>query len=100
MWAQYADNHAAVCLAFDQSLLIEAARKAGQPGLTLYKGPVRYRSPAERELHIELPLARVKTDSKTLVEELFPSVVAGLYFTKAWDFEHRERVSASASWRG
>ena len=43
MWAQYADNHTGVCLAFDQRRLTDAAmRLAGSRNLKLYKGPVRY----------------------------------------------------------
>lgn len=43
MWAQYAENHAGVCLAFDQKRLTDAAmRLAGARSLRLYKAPVRY----------------------------------------------------------
>jgi hypothetical protein len=86
MWAQYADGHAGVCLAFDQAKLVEAAKRNERPGVRLYKGPMQYRSEEDREILIQLPLAQVATDLHGLVDGLFPSVVAGLYFSKAWDW--------------
>jgi hypothetical protein len=86
MWAQYADGHAGVCPAFDQAKLVEAAKRNERPGVRLYKGPVHYRSEEDREILIQLPLAEVATDLHGLVDGLFPSVVAGLYVSKAWDW--------------
>jgi hypothetical protein len=86
MWAQYADRHAGVCLAFDQAKLIQAARESEREGVRLYKAPVRYRSEDEGVRPIQLPLKRVREDIEALIGELFPSFVAGLYFSKAWDW--------------
>jgi len=87
MWTQYADNHAGVCLAFDQGRLRAAARAAAlERGLRLYAARVRYRAPNEREFLIQFPLSRVIADLRSHVDEVFPTAVAGLYFTKAWDW--------------
>ena len=37
-------------------------------------------------MHMSLPVERALADLEGLIEEGFPSVVAGLYFTKAWDW--------------
>jgi len=86
MWAQYADNHAGVCLAFDQSRLVEAAQACERPGVRLYKAPVRYRTEEQREMVLQLPIDQIVDRPEKLASELFPSVVAGLYFSKAWDW--------------
>jgi hypothetical protein len=87
MWAQYADHHSGVCLAFDQKRLREAARRVGaEKGLRLYEARVRYLGPNEPRYPIQLSLARVLVDLPGLINEIFPTVVGGLYFEKAWDW--------------
>ncbi len=87
MWAQYAEGHAGVCLAFDQALLkTEADLVANQRGLQLYKGDVHYRSDDELEGYLSLPVDVAHRDLEDLVEDLFPSVVSWLYFDKASDW--------------
>jgi hypothetical protein len=87
MWTQYADGHRGVCLAFDQERLREAVRAAAEClGLRLYEAPVHYLAQDERSILIELPAERALQDLPRLVEDVFPGVVAGLYFSKAWDW--------------
>jgi hypothetical protein len=87
MWAQYADNHAGVCLAFDQKRLTDAAiRLASSRNLKLYKGPVRYLSDDETPRPTELPISRLRADFHGFIDEVFPTVVGRLYFMKAWDW--------------
>jgi hypothetical protein len=86
MWAQYADNHKGICLAFDQSRLIEAVKACQRPGTRVYKAPVRYRGEEQRELTLQLPSDQLLDRADELATRLFPSVVSGLYFSKAWDW--------------
>ncbi len=87
MWTQYADGHRGVCLAFDQDRLREAIRATAETkGLKLYEAPIRYLAQDERSILIELPIERAVHDLPPLIEEVFPGVVAGLYFSKAWDW--------------
>ncbi len=87
MWTQYADGHRGVCLAFDQDRLREAVRAAAETkGLKLYEAPIRYLAQDERSILIELPIERAVQDLPPLLEDVFPGVVAGLYFSKAWDW--------------
>jgi hypothetical protein len=87
MWTQYADGHRGVCLAFDQDRLREAVRETAKAkGLTLYEAPIRYLAQDERSILIELPIERAVQDLPPLIEDVFPGVVAGLYFSKAWDW--------------
>jgi hypothetical protein len=88
MWAEYADNHAGVCLAFDADRLSAAAdRLAVAQHLSLHAGPVRYRDrggPAGDPITLRSSEARADLDR--LVDELFPGFVQDLYFRKAWDW--------------
>jgi Protein of unknown function (DUF2971) len=87
MWTQYADGHRGVCLAFDQNRLREAVRAtAEKKGLKLYEAPIRYLARDERSILIELPAERALKDLARLIDDIFPGVVAGLYFSKAWDW--------------
>lgn len=86
MWAQYADGHSGVCLALDHDALRMAARRAERSDVRLFQGPVRYRTEEDREILIQLPLTSVQENLAEFVEGMFPSVVAGLYFSKAWDW--------------
>ena len=97
MWAQYADNHAGVCLAFDSQRLRESAEAMSQArGLALYQDRVTYRhGPAEG---VQIPLSRVRRAAAAdkmpcLIDDIFPTVVDRIYFNKAWDWntesEHR-----------
>lgn len=87
MWAQYADNHAGVCLAFHQQRVREAAmRLADSKRLKLYKGPVTYLPDDESPTSTEVPISRLRADLHSFIDEAFPTVVGRLYFTKAWDW--------------
>lgn len=88
MWAQYADLHAGICLAFDRSRLLEAAQEmASRRGLTLYCDAIQYRPRAgEPEPLIQLSASRVKDDLAALIEEKFPRFAEQFYFRKAWDW--------------
>jgi hypothetical protein len=87
MWAQYADNHAGVCLAFDQDRLREAAmRLAESKSLKLYQCAVRYLSDDEPPRPTELPISRLRADFHGFIDDVFLTVVGRLYFTKAWDW--------------
>jgi hypothetical protein len=88
MWAQYADHHSGVCLAFDQERLFEAAvQVASAKGLDLYEGLVQYRAPDGRPADpITISLSRARADLPGVVQEIFPSIVRQLYFSKTWDW--------------
>ena len=87
MWAQYAQNHSGVCLAFDQRALRDAARKsAAARGLELYEAPITYRTEGGLERPVALPYSRASDDMPGLIADIFPVVVGHLYFSKAWDW--------------
>jgi Protein of unknown function (DUF2971) len=88
MWAQYADNHSGVCLAFDRQRLLSAANEmVSSKRLGLYADPIRYQTSGQPPADpIEIPLSRARSDLDLTVNELFPSVVHRLYFEKAWDW--------------
>jgi len=87
MWAQYAENHAGVCLAFNQDRLRAAAIAAAKArDLRLYEAGVKYRVEGGLDRAISLPYARVAQDLPGLIEDVFPVHVARLYFSKAWDW--------------
>jgi hypothetical protein len=87
MWAQYAQNHSGVCLAFDQRALRDAARKiAAAPGVKLYEAPITYRTEGGLERPIGLPYSRAADDMRDLIADIFPVLVGHLYFSKAWDW--------------
>lgn len=88
MWAQYADGHSGVCLAFDQALLHSRFRAQfdDRHDLQPYDTSVRYRADREPSVGIHLPLAEVTADAEGHLNDLFPSLVSEMYFTKAWDW--------------
>jgi Protein of unknown function (DUF2971) len=87
IWAQYAQNHSGVCLAFDQRALREAARRmAVARGLKLYEAPITYRTDGGLERPVALPYSRASNDMPGLIADIFPVVVGHLYFSKAWDW--------------
>lgn len=92
MWAQYADAHKGVCLAFDQARLRESFAKQFRSGrdLRAFEGPVRYRERLETSELLNITWERATepgADLKAYVDYLFPSVVADRYLSKAWDWQ-------------
>jgi hypothetical protein len=51
-----------------------------------HEAPIHYLAQDERSILIELPAERALQDLPRLVEDVFPGVVAGLYFSNAWDW--------------
>lgn len=88
MWAQYADNHAGVCLCFDSERLISVATGEfpdipEQPGLMHRR--VRYSGRHERAPMRTLVQPAAEQDLRGFIE----SMVRGepeLFFTKDWDW--------------
>jgi hypothetical protein len=72
---------------FDRGLLRGAVQElAASRGLALYEGRVAYvGEPPGHAVSIEVPISRVDS-LEAFVQELFPSVVDGLYFVKASDW--------------
>jgi hypothetical protein len=89
MWAQYASNHAGVCIAFDLPALLDAfMRLVDNTGKNGCHGPVRYLQKGQtRRPSLKFAYSDIKDATvPVFVEREFPNVVEQLYFTKSWDW--------------
>lgn len=87
MWAQYADNHTGVCLAFDQERLRDSAlRLATAKGLAFFEAPVVYEPEGKSFSDMSIQIPPPPLDATGFVDDLFPTLVDGMYFRKAWDW--------------
>lgn len=91
MWAQYAENHAGVCLCFERARLLAAATADLQSvrGLQLFHAPVTYRTSVptpEAVTARELLRSRMERDPEAYIEDLLVEHVNEFFFVKNWDW--------------
>lgn len=101
MWEQYAENHAGVCLVFDQERLKAniAANLEEQLGIRPYHRNVEY-SQTGGESYINLPLAKFpKKIDDAFVQQYIEAHNDELFFQKTldWQAEHEYRFVTTAS---
>jgi hypothetical protein len=88
MWAQYAENHAGVCLCFDGDRLIQAALDQFKttPGRNLMHSLVNYMAEGEYPHMPTLLQPEAEQDLRGHIESMVQNNPHDLFFTKDWDW--------------
>jgi Protein of unknown function (DUF2971) len=86
MWAQYSDNHAGICLCFNEAQLISEAEKqlGPAPGKRLKHQLVSYASEAEYPPGPALLEPEAGQDLRAFIVSML-DCKSDLFFTKDWD---------------